>query len=482
MDATKRPLYVPPQMGLYAEKHRLFDMMQDLLGGLLIHRPENPLDFLIRQLKFSNCDAPRIFLLGPPASGKTTIAMWLSKQLIIPWISQENLLTNEWSALASEVQEYQERKQRIPEAVWAKLIEERLKLEDCLCSGWILEGLPDTRELARSLQVMGIIPRHVVMLYAPDIMLIERNLGKRVDEVTGEVYHTTFDWPTDENIGWRLKAPEDISEKETSQRLLEYHRNLPGIVQSFGKSIKLINADQPCADVFWQVLSHVRLPPRTHAPFSPRIILCGPPGSGKSLQASLIAEKYGLINVCCGQMLKEAAASGTRLGEFIKPYLDGGWPVPDNIVIKLLSKRINRLDCYIRGWVLHGFPRDEDQAKHMPGAAIYPNRVFFLNVPVETVLERLSYHMLDPVSGERYHSLCKPAITKEVNDRLLINPKDMEETIKSKVDLYFRLSSGLEESFEDAIFINGDQDPQTVFEYIESYVVNPLPVKELWDL
>ncbi|KAL7980936.1 hypothetical protein Chor_002090 [Crotalus horridus] len=336
MDATKRPLYIPPQMGLYAEKHRLFDMMQDLLGNLLIHRPENPLDFLIRQLKFSNCDD-----------------------------------------------------------LWAQLIEERMKLDDCLCSvrmtdslvnrvdptnintgncgiinteinfaslvlqGWILEGLPDSRELARCLQVRGIIPRHVVVLYAPDIVLIERNLGKRVDEITGEVYHTTFDWPTDENIRWRLKAPRGISEKETAQRLLEYHRNFPGIVQSFGKSMKLINADQLCADAFWQVLSHVRQPPQTPAPFSPRILLCGPPGSGK---------------ISCAQMLKEAATSDTRLGKFIKPYLDGAWPVPDKIVIKLLSKRINRLDCYIRGWVLHGFPKDEDQAKRMPGAGIYPNR------------------------------------------------------------------------------------------------------------
>ncbi|KAG8142016.1 hypothetical protein E2320_006653, partial [Naja naja] len=92
--------------------------------------------------------------------------------------------------------------------------------------------------------------------------------------MTGEVYHTTFDWPTDDSIRWRLKAPKGISEKETSQRLLEYHRNFPGIVQSFGKSIKLINADQP-------FLSHVRQPPHTDSPFSARILLCGPPGSGK---------------------------------------------------------------------------------------------------------------------------------------------------------------------------------------------------------
>ncbi|KAL8174716.1 UNVERIFIED_CONTAM: Adenylate kinase 8 [Gekko kuhli] len=190
-----------------------------------------------------------------------------------------------------------------------------------------MEGIPDTRELARALQEKGILPRHVVVLHAADTVLIERNLGKRVDIFTGEVYHTTFDWPSDEAIQKRLKAPEGISEVETTRRLLEYHRNFPGILQSFEKPMKLINADQPCADVFSQVLSHVQAPPRTPAPFSPRILLCGPPGCGKSLQAALLSQKYGIINVCCGQLLKEAVANETKLGELIKPSLDDGWPV-----------------------------------------------------------------------------------------------------------------------------------------------------------
>uniref|UniRef100_A0A8D2J3L4 Adenylate kinase 8 n=1 Tax=Varanus komodoensis TaxID=61221 RepID=A0A8D2J3L4_VARKO len=317
----------------------------------------------------------------------------------------------------------------------------------------------------------------LVVLHAPDMVLIERNLGKRVDVVTGEVYHTTFDWPSDESVCLNLEVPPDISEVATSRRLLKYHQNYPGILQSFGKVMKLVNADQPCADVFSQVLTHVQFPPWTPAPFSPRILLCGPPGSGKSLQAALLVQKYGVINVCCGQLLKEAVADETKLGELIKPYFDNGRPVADNIVMKLLSQRLNQLDCHIRGWVLHGFPRDQDQAKLMRQAEIHPNRVFFLNVTTQTILERLCYRTLDPVTGERYHTLYKPSALKETNDRLLMHPRDVEETVMLKVEAYFRLSSSLESFFEEAFFINGDQDPQTVFEYIESYIVNPLPTK-----
>ncbi|XP_015263023.1 PREDICTED: adenylate kinase 8 [Gekko japonicus] len=346
--------------------------------------------------------------------------------------------------------------------------------------GWVMEGIPGTRELARALQEKGIIPRHVVVLYAADTVLIERNLGKRVDIYTGEVYHTTFDWPSDEAVQKHLKAPEGISEVETTRRLLEYHRNFPGILQSFEKPMKLINADQPCADVFSQVLSHVQAPPRTPAPFSPRILLCGPPGCGKSLQAALLSQKYGIINVCCGQLLKEAVANETKLGELIKPSLDDGWPVADNVVIKVLLDRLNRLDCHLRGWVLHGFPRDEDQARLMRNVGIVPNRVFVLNLTMESILERLTYRAVDPVTGERYHTLYKPAPSKKAHKRLLTNPKDLEEHVRTKVEMYFRLSSGTEELFEDAVSINADQDPQTVFEYIESYIVNPLPTDPTW--
>ncbi|XP_077161844.1 adenylate kinase 8 [Paroedura picta] len=481
MDATNRPLQIPPQMGLYAEKNRLFQTMQAMLGGLLIHRPEEPISFLIELLQLDNDDVPKICILGPPASGKTTIAMWLCKQLMTPQISREILSSNLKSLLSGKIKEYQKSQQEIPVQLWAEAIEEELRSEECIERGWVMEGIPDTRELARALQDKGIIPRHVVVLHAADTVLIERNLGKRVDVFTGEVYHTTFDWPSDEGILKHLKTPEGISEVDTARRLLEYHRNFPGILQSFEKPMKLINADQPCADVFSQVLTHVQAPPRTTAPFSPRILLCGPPGCGKSLQAALLSQKYGIINVCCGQLLKEAVASETKLGELIKPFLSDGWPVADNLVIKVLLCRLNSLDCHRRGWVLHGFPRDEDQARLMKNVGIIPNRVFFLNLTMDTILERLAYRAVDPATGKgEYHTLYKPAPSKKAHRRLLTNPKDVEEHVKTKVEMYFRLSSGIEGLFEDAVTINADQDPQSVFEYIESYMVNPLPSSPTW--
>ncbi|KAB1279602.1 Adenylate kinase 8 [Camelus dromedarius] len=103
--------------------------------------------------------------------------------------------------------------------------------------------------------------------------------------------------------------------------------------------------------------------------------------------------------------------------------------------------------------------------------------VFFLNVPFDSIAERLTLRRTDPVTGERYHLMYKPPPTMEIQARLLQNPKDAEERIKLRMDLFYRSAADLEQFYRQAITLNGDQDPYTVFEYIESGIINPLPKK-----
>ena len=67
-----------------------------------------------------------------------------------------------------------------------------------------------------------------------------------------EIYHTTFDWPPESEIQNRLMVPAGIFEGETARKLLEYHRNIVRILPSYPKILKVISADQPCVDVFYQ--------------------------------------------------------------------------------------------------------------------------------------------------------------------------------------------------------------------------------------
>ncbi|XP_032722035.1 adenylate kinase 8 [Lontra canadensis] len=477
MDATTAPHHIPPEMPQYGETYHVFELMQNMLEQLLIHQPKDPIPFMIKHLQQDNDNVPKIVILGPPASGKTTIAMWLCKHLSTNLLTTENLIAREFSSLAAVARNHYQNMKKLSSTLLVSLIQERLKEEDCVRRGWILDGIPETREQALMIQTLGITPRHVIVLSAPDTVLIERNLGKRIDPQTREIYHTTFDWPSESEIQNRLIVPGDISEMETARKLLEYHRNIIRILPAYPKILKVINADQPCVDVFYQALTYVQTSHRSNAPFTPRVLLCGPVGSGKSLQAALLAQKYGLVNVHCGQLLKEAVADESKFGELIKPYFQKEMAVPDSIIMKVLSHRLSQQDSIQKGWVLHGFPRDLDQAHMLNSLGFQPNRVFFLNVPLDSVIERLTLRRIDPVTGERYHLMYKPPPTVEIQARLLQNPKDAEEQVKLKMGLFYRSCSELEGLYAHAIALNADQDPYTVFEHIESGIVNPLPKK-----
>uniref|UniRef100_A0A8C0LFK6 Adenylate kinase 8 n=1 Tax=Canis lupus dingo TaxID=286419 RepID=A0A8C0LFK6_CANLU len=460
MDATTAPHHIPPEMPQYGEERHVFELMQNMLEQLLIYQPKDPIPFMITHLQQDNDNVPKIVILGPPASGKTTIAMWLCKHLSSNLLTMDNLMAQKFSSLAAVAREHYQ----------------KMKVGLALGVGVGVRHLSKFSQ-ALMIQTIGITPRHVIALSAPDTVLIERNLGKRIDPQTGEIYHTTFDWPPESEIQNRLVVPGGISELETAQKLLEYHRNIIRILPAYPKILKVINADQPCVDVFYQALTYVQTNHRSNAPFTPRVLLFGPMGSGKSLQAALLAQKYGLVNVHCGQLLKEAVAGESKFGELIQPYFQKEMAVPDSIIMKVLSQRLSQQDCIQRGWVLHGFPKDLDQAHMLNSLGYQPNRVFFLNVPFDSVIERLTLRRLDPVTGERYHLMYKPPPTLEIQARLLQNPKDTEEQIKLKLDLFYRNFLELEEFYRQATTINADQDPYTVFEYIESGIINPLPKK-----
>ncbi|XP_030062195.1 adenylate kinase 8 isoform X1 [Microcaecilia unicolor] len=475
MDATARPLRIPPEMGVYAEKQKVFELIQKMLERLLIDRPEDPIEYLIDHLKNNNDEVPRIILLGPLVSGKRTLAKMLCKQLNCMHLTLENLLSNDSSLLVDEAHRYKNKDQEIPSALWAKVIQERLSKVECIKKGWVIEAYPKTRHQALMLQMTGIIPEHVVILDAPDSVLLERNPGKRIDPTNGERYHTAFHWPTDPEVQQRLVVPEGATEEEAGKRLLDYHRNLPEILNTYSKIFKMINVDQPCIDAFAQVLTFVQSRHRNLAPHTPRILLQGPPGSGKSLQAELVAQKYNIVNIGCGQKLKEAVADKTKLGELIRPYIENEQQVPDSIVIKILTEHLSKLDSSTRGWVLHGFPRDVEQANMLNNLGFVPNRVFFLDIPDDIVFERLGLRMTDPVTGERYHGMYKPASSLKVQLRLKQNPKHSEKKLQLLLDIYHANVQDLENFYEGFIHINADQDPHTVFELIESYTIKPLP-------
>ncbi|CAK8679207.1 unnamed protein product [Clavelina lepadiformis] len=479
MDATKKPLRIPPDFGVYAEEHGIFDMYKRLMCQLIVDRPDDPIQFIIDWMKRDNNDVSRIAMIGPPASGKSGISAALSKKINSVHVTGEGLLDDDLSDAAHEAKSYISKSQPVPDTLWVQLIKDRLKRKDCIRRGYVLEGFPQNRQQAIELQSLGIMLKHVVVLDAPSTMLVERQAGKRVDPITGDVYHTTFDWPQDSTIQARLLEPDGISEVETRKRLAEYSRQIDGVLASYPDIHMKVNADQPKIDVLAQVLSYINIQQRSVAPHTPRVLLIGPIGCGKSTMAKKLAEKYKIVDVSCGTLIKEQIAGEAKLGEAVREYVQEGTRVPNNLVCKIVADRLTELDASTKGWVLHGFPITMTQAQGLADVGLRPNRIFFMDIPDDCVIERLCYRLTDPISGERYHTLYHPPRSSDVKQRCKQHLKDSEESVRHYLNEYHSYSEELSEFYWDdgAVRINADQDPQTVFEFIESILVNPLPKK-----
>jgi adenylate kinase len=122
------------------------------------------------------------------------------------------------------------------------------------------------------------------------------------------------------------------------------------------------------------------------------VLLLGPQGSGKGTQAKRIEAEYGLPHIATGDMLRAAIDQGTELGKKVKPILERGELVPDELMINLIRHRLEQPDAE-RGFVLDGFPRTSTQADALDAMLDEIDRdlsvVFEFQVPDDVATERL---------------------------------------------------------------------------------------------
>jgi len=170
-----------------------------------------------------------------------------------------------------------------------------------------------------------------------------------------------------------------------------------------------------------------------------RIILLGAPGAGKGTQAQYIMEKYAIPQIATGDMLRAAVKAQTELGIAAKRIMDTGGLVSDDIIIGLVKDRIKEDDCK-NGFLLDGFPRTIPQAQALVDSNIDIDHVIEIDVPANTIIERLSGRRVHPASGRVYHTVYNPpkvAGKDDVTgDDLIQRDDDREETIRRRLDVY----------------------------------------------
>lgn len=170
-----------------------------------------------------------------------------------------------------------------------------------------------------------------------------------------------------------------------------------------------------------------------------RLILLGAPGAGKGTQANFIKEKYNIPQISTGDMLRAAIKAGTELGMAAKKVMDAGGLVSDDIMIGLVKDRLKEADC-ANGYLFDGFPRTIAQADAMKDAGIHVDYVLEIDVPDESIVERMSGRRSHPASGRVYHTKFNPPKVDNVDDitgeALVQRDDDKAETVMKRLAVY----------------------------------------------
>lgn len=170
-----------------------------------------------------------------------------------------------------------------------------------------------------------------------------------------------------------------------------------------------------------------------------RLILLGAPGAGKGTQAGFIKDKYNIPQISTGDMLRAAVKAGTPLGIAAKKIMDEGGLVSDDIIIGLVKDRLKDCDCE-RGYLFDGFPRTIPQADAMKEAGVAIDYVLEIDVPDESIVERMSGRRVHPASGRTYHVKFNPPKAEGRDDitgeELIQRDDDKEETVKKRLSVY----------------------------------------------
>ena len=141
-------------------------------------------------------------------------------------------------------------------------------------------------------------------------------------------------------------------------------------------------------------------------PATPKLILLGPPGSGKGTHAARVMQAYSVPAISTGEVLREQLANGSPIGMKAKAYMDVGKLVPDEIIIELVENLFEK-NGMENGFLFDGFPRTIEQAKALDDILLKKGRgsvkVLFLNVPKDVLVERIAGRRVCPACGANYN-------------------------------------------------------------------------------
>lgn len=187
------------------------------------------------------------------------------------------------------------------------------------------------------------------------------------------------------------------------------------------------------------------------------IVFLGAPGAGKGTAAAAVAARTGARHVSTGAMLRDAVARGTPAGREAKSYMDAGALVPDEVLYRMVEELL-RDAPEPSTLFFDGFPRNVAQAGKLgelaAGAGASVAAALLLDVPAETLMERLGGRRTCPACGAGYHVKTLPPKVEGVCDKcgaaLVTRADDRPETIANRLSVYERSTAPVIGFYEQA--------------------------------
>ena len=197
------------------------------------------------------------------------------------------------------------------------------------------------------------------------------------------------------------------------------------------------------------------------------IVLLGAPGAGKGTQAAKLVEEFSLPHISTGDMLRAAVAAGTELGLKAKSYMDAGDLVPDDVIIGLVTERLQDSDT-ANGFILDGFPRTSAQAVALDAELSKLERpldaALLIDVDPEVIVGRLCSRRMCRECG--HIGTVADATCPKCGGEMYQRDDDNEATVRNRLDVYEKSTSPLIDYYrgcELLVTIDGDRDPDVVY-------------------
>ncbi|CAK9168322.1 unnamed protein product [Ilex paraguariensis] len=216
----------------------------------------NALSLLVVASTANKGEPLKIMISGAPASGKGTQCELITKKYELVHIAPGDLLRAEVAAGTENgrcAKEYMENGQLVPDEIVVMMVKDRLLQSDAQEKGWLLDGYPRSSSQATVLKEFGFQPDLFILLEVSEEILVERVVGRRLDPVTGRIYHLKYSPPETEEIAARLTQRFDDTEEKVKLRLCTHHQNVEAVLSLYEDITVKVNGSASKHVVFAQI-------------------------------------------------------------------------------------------------------------------------------------------------------------------------------------------------------------------------------------